>query len=152
MAIEIYRPTALPRVFEEMEDMMDRWMSVRPFGLAWRRMPTDGHAWSPAMELVEKASEYLVKAELPGVKKDDVDISVSDNVLTIKGERQETAGVKDEEIQYCEITYGSFSRSFTLPSQVDADRITATYENGILEVTLPKAMAVLPKKIEVKVK
>jgi HSP20 family protein len=152
MAIEIYRPTMLPRAFEEMEDMMDRWMSARPFGLTRRRAPTNGHAWSPSIELVEKGDKYLVKAELPGVSKEDVDISMSENVLTIKGERKESQDVMDEEVEYCEITYGSFSRSLTLPTKVDADKINATYENGILEVTLPKAMAAMPKKIEVKTK
>ena len=152
MAIEVYRPSLMPRAFEEMEDMMERWISARPFGLDWRKLPTNGHAWSPSIEVVEKNDRYIVKAELPGVKKEDVDISISENVLTIKGERKETANVKEEEIQYCEMTYGSFSRSFTLPTRVDADKISATYENGILDVTLPKSVAAMPKKIEVKTK
>ena len=73
MAIEVYRPTMLPKAFEEMEEMMDRWMAGGPFGRAWRRLPTNGHAWSPSIEVVEKNDKYLVKAELSGVKKEDVD-------------------------------------------------------------------------------
>jgi len=155
MAIEIYRPptfpTMIPRVFEEMEEMLDRWMSGHPFGFSWRR-PTNGHAWSPAVELIDRGGSYLVRAELPGVVREDVDITLSENVLTIKGETKRSADVKDEDIQYSEMTYGSFSRSFTLPTKVDAENINATYENGILQITLPKATTVLPKRIEVKVK
>jgi len=151
MAIEVYR-TILPRVFDEMEDLMDQWMTNWPFGRAWHRRPTNGHAGSPSIEVVEKKDKYLVKAELPGMKKEDVDISVSDNVITVRGERRESFDVKEEDVQYNEITYGTFSRSFTLLTKVDADKISATYENGILEVTLPKSMSSLPRHIEVQTK
>ncbi len=152
MVMQPYRPTMLPKAFEEMEDLMDRWMAGWPFGRAWRRTPGEGHLWSPAVELVEKGNKYIVKADLPGVNKEDIDISVSDNVLTIKGERRETADIKGEDIHYEEISYGSFMRSLTLPSKVDAEKINATYENGVLEVTLPMAMSMIPRKIEVKTK
>ncbi len=150
MAIEVYRPT-LPRAFEGMEDLMDRWMANWPFGRAWRRT-TNGHVWAPSIEVIEERDHYLVKAELPGVKSEDVDISVSDNVITIKGERKESFGVKDEDVQFSEITYGTFSRSFTLPTKVDADKINALYKDGMLEVTLPKSMAAMPRHIEVRTK
>jgi HSP20 family protein len=152
MVMQPYRPNMLPKAFEEMEDLMDRWMVGWPFNRAWRRTPTQEHLWSPAIQLVERNNKYIVKADLPGVDKDDVDISVSDNVLTIKGERKEMEEIKDEDIHYAEISFGSFTRSLTLPSKVDADKINATFENGVLEVTLPMATSVLPRKIEVKTK
>ncbi|XUX00806.1 MAG: Hsp20 family protein [Dehalogenimonas sp.] len=121
---------------------------VWPFGRTWRR--ANGHAWSPSLELIEEREHYRAKAELPGVKREDVDITVSENVVTIKGERKESPGIKDEDIQFNEIGYGAFSRSFTLPTKVDADKITALFENGMLELTLPKSKASLARHIEVK--
>lgn len=100
MAIEVYRPN-LPRAFEEMEDLMDRWMANWPLGRTWRR--TNGHVWAPPIEVIEEKEHYLVKAELPGVKSEDVDISVSDNTITIKGERKESFGVKNEDVQFSEM-------------------------------------------------
>ena len=91
-------------------------MSSHPFGFSWRR-PTNGHAWSPAIELIDNVESYRVGAELPGVAREDVEITLSQNVLTIKGETKRSAEVRDEDIQYSEMTYGSFSRSFTLPTK-----------------------------------
>jgi HSP20 family protein len=124
----------------------------RPFfPVAWRRVPAV-RAWSPPLEVMEKENEYFVKAELPGMKKEEIDVSMVEDTLTIKGERKAEEEVKEENYQLCERCYGSFERSITLPKAIDAKRIAATYENGILEITLPKAPEAKPKKVEISVK
>ncbi len=108
--------------------------------------------WSPAVDIVEQESEYVVKLELPGVNKDDVKITMENNVLTVRGEKKqekETTKGTRHRIERC---YGAFQRSFTLPTTVRADRIEASYKDGILNVTLPKSEEAKAKSIEVKVK
>lgn len=115
-------------------------------------MPTQEKGWSPAIEVFEKEDKYVVKAELPGLKEDDVDISVSDDTLTLKGEKKTEHEVKEEEHHWSERTYGSFLRTIRLPSDVETKKIEANYEDGMLEITLPKMAEVKPKKITVKPK
>ncbi|MFW6149949.1 MAG: Hsp20/alpha crystallin family protein [Chloroflexota bacterium] len=104
------------------------------------------------MEVYEKGDDVMVRAELPGMKKEDIDISVLGDTLTISGERKSQSEVKDEDYYRCEMNYGTFSRSVALPAAVDANKVEASYDNGVLEVKLPKAEEAKPKKIEVKVK
>lgn len=120
--------------------------------LAWWRVPTEELGWMPALEIYEKEDKFVLRAEVPGMTKDDVDISVLGDTLTIKGERKTESEVKDEDYHRCEMCYGKFSRAVTLPSAVQAGKVAATYDNGILEITLPKAAEAKPKKVEVKVK
>jgi len=119
--------------------------------MTWRRLPTE-MGWAPAIEMFEKEDKYVIKAELPGMKKEEIDISVIGDTLTIKGERKAETEVKEEDYYCCERSYGSFFRSIALPSTVDADKIKASYEEGVLEVTLPKAVKVKPKKIALSAK
>jgi len=102
--------------------------------------------------MYEKEDKFVVKAELPGMKEEDVDVSVSDDTLTIKGERKAESEVKEENYYCCERFYGSFFHSIALPSNVDANKIEATYESGVLEVNLPKAAEVKTKKISISTK
>ena len=104
------------------------------------------------MEVFEKEDKYVVKAELPGMKEEDLDVSVSEDTLTIKGERKAETEVKEEDYYCCERSYGSFFRSVALPSTVDAKKIEASYEDGVLEVSLPKAAEVKPKKVAISAK
>jgi HSP20 family protein len=108
--------------------------------------------WAPAVEVFEKEGKFVVKAELPGIKEEDMDISVVDNTLTIKGEKKTESEVKEEDYYCCECSYGSFSRSIALPSNVDAKKIAASYEDGVLGISLPKASEVKPKKISISAK
>jgi HSP20 family protein len=108
--------------------------------------------WAPAIEVFEKEDKFVVKAELPGMKEEDIDVSVVGDTLTIKGERKAESEVKEEDYYCCERSYGSFSRSIALPSSVDAKKIEASYEDGVLEVSLPKAPGVKPRKISVSAK
>ena len=125
----------------------------RPFLPAvWRRVPSEERGWAPAIEVFEKEDKFVVKAELPGMKEEDIDVSVVGDTLTIKGERKAETEVKEEDYYCCERSYGSFSRSIALPSTVDASKIEASYEDGVLEVSLPKATEAKPKKVTVSAK
>jgi len=105
--------------------------------------------WAPLVDVIEDEKEYLVKAELPEVKKDDVKISVQDDVLTVSGERTQEKEEKGKKFHRIERAYGSFSRSFTLPEDADASKIAADFKNGVLTVHLPKSQRAKPKSIEV---
>ena len=102
--------------------------------------------------MFEKEGKFVVKAELPGIKEEDVDVSVADDILTIKGEKKTENELKEEDYYCCERSYGSFFRSIGLPSNVDAKKIEANYEDGVLEVSLPKVVEAKPKKIQISTK
>jgi len=157
VVMERWRPRSLLtwNPAEEMERMMleDPMFSQWPFyRTAWGRAPREGMAWAPAVEMYEKDNNFVVRAELPGVKKEDVDVTITGETLTIRGERKLSKEVRDEDYHRCESHYGSFSRSITLPAAVDAKKIEATYEHGILEIRVPKAREAVPTKVEIKVK
>ena len=109
-------------------------------------------AWSPTCDIYETDNEIVVKAELPEVKKEEVNVSIDNNILTIRGERNLSEETKRENYHRLERSYGAFSRSFTLPSFVDATRVNAEFKDGLLRVTMPKREEAKPKQIEVKVK
>ncbi len=113
---------------------------------------TELSAWTPAVDIAEQKDAYLVKVELPGVRKEDVKITLESSILTIRGEKKQDTETATENYHRVERCYGSFQRSFTLPTTVKADRIEAVYKDGILNITLPKAEEAKPKQIEVKVK
>ncbi len=107
--------------------------------------------WRPAADISETGKEYVIKAELPAVKKEDVDVTVHDGIITIKGERRFEKSDEDEKQHRVESFYGSFSRSFSLPADVDESAISAESKDGILQVHLPKTEVVQPKPIDIKV-
>lgn len=107
-------------------------------------------SWGVAVDVAETDGEFVLKASVPGIDPDDIEITLTDNVLTIRGEIQEEKDVEEESYHICERRFGQFSRSVTLPTQVDADKVDATVENGVLRVTIPKAEAVKPRRISVK--
>jgi HSP20 family protein len=137
--------------FREMANlsrMMDRFFD-EPFGempVLWRR----GDGYTLALDVAEQEDKYIVKASVPGIKPEDVEITLTDKVLTIKGETKDEQEVKEENYHLRERRFGSFMRSLALPNSVDADKIEAVNEHGVLTLTLPKAEAVKPKRIEVK--
>lgn len=106
--------------------------------------------WGFAMDVSENDDEFLVKATLPGINPDDLEITLDNNVLTIKGEVKEEKESEERRYHLRERRYGKFSRSFSLPSWVDAEHIDAQYENGILTLRLPKVEEAKPKRIKVK--
>jgi len=107
-------------------------------------------AWAPAVDIYETEDKVVLKAELPGLKKEDIDIQVRENTLTLKGEKKFEKEVKEENYHRVERTYGSFQRSFTLPNTVKQEGIEATFKDGILEVSLPKAEEAKAKKVTIK--
>jgi len=109
-------------------------------------------AWTPAVDIAEHDDQFVVKVELPGVNKEDVKITLENNILTIRGEKKQEKETKKENYHRVERSYGSFQRSFTLPTTVKSDKIDAVYKDGILQIALPKAEEAKPKQIEVKVK
>jgi HSP20 family protein len=107
-------------------------------------------SWVPAVDILERGNDLLIRAEIPGVDKDDIDINVENNTLSIRGERKREEE-HDEDRQYkVERVFGSFVRSFRLPRTVDSSRISANYKDGVLELRLPKAEEAKPRRIEIK--
>lgn len=120
----------------------------------WSRMlGENGGAmeWAPAADISETEKEYVVKAELPGVKREDVKVTLEDGVLTIQGERRQEQEEKGEKTHRTERFYGSFSRSFTLPDNTDAGSIRAESKDGVLQVHIPKLKAEKARAVEIKV-
>ena len=105
--------------------------------------------WRPQMDLTETDESYRLHLDMPGMSKDELKISYQDNELVVSGERKSTHTDEDEEFVRVERSFGQFRRSFTLPRTVDADNIDATYDNGVLTVTVPKTEKVKPRQIEI---
>src|SRR5580700_99893 len=106
-------------------------------------------SWAPAVDIYETPNELVVKADLPDVNEKDIDVRVENNLLTIRGERKFDKSVSEENFLRVERTYGSFSRSFSLPNTVNAEAIGAEYKNGVLTVTLPKREESKPRQVKV---
>ena len=139
--------------FRELEDMQTR--LNRALGEAsQRRLENDGvffADWAPPVDIQETEKEYLIKAELPEMKKEDVKVEVLEGVLTIEGVRSQEKEEKGKKFHKVERSYGKFVRQFALPSEVDAAKVQAEYKDGLLSVHLPKTAASKPKAIDVKV-
>ncbi len=151
MAMQTYQPRPVrstgyfPRSIER---FMDEFSHGWP--MMWQRTPEEGMGWAPNIEVYDKGDKLVVRAEVPGIKKDDLDISVSGDMLMVSGERKTQSEVKEEDYFRSELSYGKFARSIELPATVDPDRIEATYDNGILEITMNKTEEAKPRKIEIK--
>lgn len=108
--------------------------------------------WMPAVDVVDEKDQIRVKADLPGLKKEEIGVSVDNGILTIKGEKKEEKETKEKEYIRSERYYGAFHRSFTLPVGVDAQKVNAGYKDGVLEITLPKKEDAKSKQIKVDIK
>ena len=139
--------------FRELDVMQDRMR--RLFGEAYRQADDDvmrRGGWVPPVDIYDSGShELVIKAELPDMSKDEIEITVENNTLTLHGEKKMDSSVKDEHYHRIERTYGSFSRSFSLPPTVDASKVRADYKNGVLTITLPLREEAKPKQIQVQV-
>ncbi len=133
------------RLRREMDRLWDDF-----FGPGRRALRPLEPEWAPAVDVSETADKVVVKAEVPGIEAKDIDISLSGDVLTIKGEKKSAREEKKENYHLVERSYGSFSRSLRLPASVIADKIEAAYKQGVLTVTCPKKEEVKPKAIKVK--
>lgn len=106
-------------------------------------------SWAPAIDMYETEESVVIKAELPGVPKKDIDIEVKDGILTLRGERKKDEEIREENYHRVERYHGTFQRRFTLPTHVDNEKVKAKFTDGLLEIALPKIEAAKPKKIEV---
>jgi HSP20 family protein len=140
---EVWDPFAnLTEIQEEMN---------RLFDTSLRRHGAIEGAFIPALDVVEEKDSILVKADLPGLTKDDISVAIQDNVLTIKGERKYDVEKKEANYYRRERAHGLFTRSIELPVGVDSGKVSATFRDGVLHVTLPKAESAKPKEIKVSV-
>ncbi len=133
------------RLRREMDRLWDDF--VGPSRRAFRPLEAE---WAPAVDVSETADKVTVKAEVPGMDAKNIDISLSGDLLTIKGEKKSEREEKKENYHLVERSYGSFSRSLRLPAAVVADKIEATYKKGVLTITCPKKEEAKPKAIEIK--
>ncbi len=137
------------RELQTMRTMMDRLFDEPFFGapLLWSQR---SEGFPVPLDVIEEEDQYIVKASMPGVNPDDTDITLTDNVLTIKGQTQKESETKESNYHVRERHYGSFMRHVTLPTAVNADEVEATFEHGVLTLRLPKTEAVKPKRIAIK--
>ncbi|MDD3991200.1 MAG: Hsp20/alpha crystallin family protein [Desulfobacterales bacterium] len=131
---------------KEMDGLWDRFFGEKALA---RGFPEE---WSPSVDISETEDSLLIKAELPGLEAKDVNVSLSGDLLTIKGEKKKEKEEKDEHHHYIERYAGTFQRSFRLPVEVQADKVEASFKKGVLKITLPKAEAAKKKSVEIKVK
>ena len=140
--------------FRELSTMQDR--INRIFGDAYTRRYDDDLTqrgdWFPAVDIYENSNQEIVlKAELPGLKREDIDLRVENNTLTLRGERKHDTEIKQEQYHRVERSYGAFSRSFSLPTRIDTEHVRAEFKDGVLSITLPVKAEAKPRQIEVAV-
>ena len=141
-------PWDMMRELSSLQDRMNRiWTNVYDRG---HEDVTSRGSWMPPVDIYEGADQAIVlKAELPGLRREDIDITVENTTLTIKGQRRQEDGVAEQQYHRVERRYGPFSRSFTLPNTVDASAVRAEYRDGVLTVTLPVRQDARPRQIQV---
>ncbi|HZD40681.1 MAG TPA: Hsp20/alpha crystallin family protein [Terriglobales bacterium] len=142
----------LARWDRDMERMMEDF-----FGRRWRPWPErwfrteEAELAAPALDLYEEKDDIVIKAELPGIDKENIEVNLTDHTLTIKGEKKKEEETKEENYYRAERSYGAFVRTIELPKDVHADKVKANFKNGVLEVRLPKTEAAKAKEVKVKV-
>jgi HSP20 family protein len=154
MAIERWRPfgTLMDRdpfrdIQHEMNRLFDRFLG-RPSATA---SGTDRQTWMPVVDMYETSDDLVVNVELPGVREKEISLSITGDLLTVKGEREFNNQLRDDNYLHMERVYGKFERSIRVPMPVQADRVAATYRDGVLEVRLPKTEEIRPKEIKIDV-
>ena len=135
-------------LFNEFDHVFDAPL-YRRMGLPLRTNDVVG-SWSLALDVAEKGDVFTIKASLPGINPEDLNVTLEDNVLTVQGEVKEDETIEEETYHIRERRFGSFSRSLRFPVPVNANEIVASYDNGVLTLTVPKAEDVKPKRIEIK--
>ena len=151
-------PWDMPRIEREMErwieEPLERALGPRlwpPFRrgqvLRWLQ-----DAATPFVDIYEEGDTVIVKAEVPGLDKEEIEVSLTGNTLTLKGEKKKEEKIEEKDYYYCERSYGAFSRTVELPTEVQADKITASLKNGIIEIRLPKTEVAKKKEVKVQVK
>ena len=133
-------------IFEDMDNIVRN-----AFNDDWNFPGRDLRQWTPEVDVEEKDNHYIITADIPGLTKKDVKVNITNDILTISGERKTVNDSEKDHYHYRERQYGSFSRSFNLPETVKEDDVSASFKNGILEITLPKHEEVLPEEREIKI-
>lgn len=145
MAVTKYDPSSVslfaPASFRMLEDTLNRFFTE----------PSSSRPWSPAVDISETENELVLKADLPEMKLEDLDIQLENGTLTLKGERKFEKSDKDRGYHRIERSYGSFVRAFSLPEYADAEKVAADYKNGVLTITVPKKEVAKPRAIKVSV-
>ena len=136
------------RIWPEATQLFDEFFNDFPFP-RWNGSQREN--WMPSVDVLEKDGNLIVRAEVPGMSQKDIDLTLEGNVLTMKGEKKFSEEEKSGNYRRVESSYGSFSRSFTLPETVDRDKIQADYKDGILTITVPQKPEVKPREIPVSV-
>jgi HSP20 family protein len=151
MAIERWRPFVSVERWDPFRNMSDMQGEVNRLfdNFLGRPAASALRTWAPVLDIHETKDELVLNFELPGVTDKDVSLSITGDLLTLKGERMANRDVKDESAHHVERVYGKFERSVQLPMPVQADKVKATYRDGVLEVKLPKAEEVKPKAIKI---
>jgi HSP20 family protein len=141
--------------FQDLRSAQDEMAQMSPMlahalGLHAQQGSGQTTAWAPALDISERKDAYLVTVELPGVEADDLEITMEDGLLTIQGERHFAHDSSEQQFHRVERRYGAFRRSITLPAQVQADQIEASFDNGVLQILVPKMEEAKPKRIQVR--
>ena len=155
MAIELWRPRGtlrrgpfreLSRMEQEMEDMFGRFFR----GWPWPRGEAEKLGSAPSVDVIDHKNEVVLRADLPGLTEKDIELTLQEGAVTIRGQRKEEREAKEEDYYCCERWSGSFSRSLMLPPGVETEKASATFKNGVLEIHFPKTKEAETRKIEVK--
>jgi len=131
---------------DEMNKIFDEFFGRVPSGVEM-----DEGVWSPSVDISENNNVITINAEIPGMSKEDIELNIQDNTMTLKGEKKQEKEEKDADYHRVERSYGAFVRSFALPTAVQADKVKASYKNGVLRIILPKSEEVKPKEIPIEV-
>ncbi len=143
------QPWDLMRELSSMQERMNRlWSGFYDRG---HEDVTNRGGWQPAVDICEVEGRIVLKADLPGLNREDLDLTVEQNTLTIRGQRRPDANIREEQYHRVERAYGAFSRSFTLPNTIDTGNVRADYRDGVLTVTLPVHQEARPRQIQVEV-
>jgi HSP20 family protein len=132
-----------------LQDRMNRLFEDTGRGIRRGEEPASTTIWSPAVDIYETEGEIVVQAELPGMDRKDISLNLENNVLTIRGDRQFKKETKEDNYHRIERSYGGFSRSFSIPTSVEEDKIRADYKDGVLRIALPKKEQAKPKQIQI---
>jgi HSP20 family protein len=142
----------LENMRRDMERLFDEF--VEPFPRRRQRLwpkITESGAISPSIEMFDRKNEIVVRAELPGIDKKDIELTITKDTLTLRGATKKAEDVKEEQYYLCEFAYGTFSRTLALPAEVENEKAKATFKDGILEIVLPKKEESKPKEITIQV-
>lgn len=151
--VALYRPPRLPMMFDEIDRMFSRFLG-RPFGLMrWPRTlwPEEFEAGYPSVDIFEDKENVFVKAEIPGVKKEELEVNVTEDSVVLSGEKKKEEKVEEKDYYRYERSYGSFHRTLPLPTEVQSDKAKAQFKDGVLKITIPKTPEAKKKEVKVKI-